>query len=270
MVLCLLPIFKKSISNFTTFIPFFRLESSRNPAAEGSSSTSKSHSGRTPHHQPHHPPPTQRMSPFDELMAQHQQQIQRERQLLGATSRHAHQSHHAHHSHGPPLRGTAAAAAVAAAASNPAGSSEDSPRIPPIPPLHHGTPVKPLEMEVPMVAEPPFEYSTPAMSEFPRKSLSENTADVKKGLLSSILEKVRSKEEADQLARGLKHQHSNRFLGPAPLASSESLTVSEASTKRPVSNASTNPDSTMSEYPPVLSHVTNRTKLESCHQLDQF
>ena len=91
--------------------------------------------------------------------------------------------------------------------------------------------------DIPLLAEPPFEYSTPAMSEIPRKTISENTADVKKGLLSSILEKVRSKEEADQAAR-----KQNRLL--APLASSESLSVSDAGS---CATRKTN-ESTMSKY----------------------
>ena len=40
------------------------------------------------------------------------------------------------------------------------------------------------------LAEPPLEYSTPAESEMPKKSLAETTADVKRGILSSFLEKV--------------------------------------------------------------------------------
>ena len=40
------------------------------------------------------------------------------------------------------------------------------------------------------LTEPPLEYSTPAESELPRKTISENTADVKRGILSSLLEKV--------------------------------------------------------------------------------
>ncbi len=40
------------------------------------------------------------------------------------------------------------------------------------------------------LAEPPLEYSTPAEAELPRKNLSENVADVKRGILSSLLEKV--------------------------------------------------------------------------------
>ena len=103
------------------------------------------------------------------------------------------------------------------------------------------TPVIPIitkSEDIPLLAEPPFEYSTPAMSDIPHKSISENTADVKKGLLSSILEKVRSKEEADQAAR-----KSARYL--APLASSESLSVSDTSSmKRPLSTT----ESTMSKF----------------------
>ena len=97
-------------------------------------------------------------------------------------------------------------------------------------------------------AEPPFEYSTPAMSELTKKSLSENTADVKKGLLSSILEKVRSKEEADHQASLARNVKQGRLM--APLASSESLSVSDAgSSKRPISVTSSNQDSTMSKKP---------------------
>ena len=103
------------------------------------------------------------------------------------------------------------------------------------------TPVIPIitkSEDIPLLAEPPFEYSTPAMSDIPHKTISENTADVKKGLLSSILEKVRSKEEADQAAR-----KSARYL--APLASSESLSVSDTSSmKRPLSTT----ESTMSKF----------------------
>ncbi len=44
------------------------------------------------------------------------------------------------------------------------------------------------------LTEPPLEYSTPSESEIPRKTISENTADVKRGILSSLLEKVSKKE----------------------------------------------------------------------------
>ena len=40
------------------------------------------------------------------------------------------------------------------------------------------------------LAEPPLEYLTPAESEIPKKSLTETAADVKRGILSSFLEKV--------------------------------------------------------------------------------
>ena len=96
---------------------------------------------------------------------------------------------------------------------------------------------------VPHLADPPFEYSTPAMSDLPKKSLSENTAEIKKGLLSSILEKVKSKEEAEsQISRN------NKRLLTAPLASSESLSVSDTSTKR-MSATSSNLESTTSSMP---------------------
>lgn len=144
----------------------------------------------------------QRMSPFDELMAQHQQQLQRERQLLRI----------ANTGNTRPVTGDGAAKII---------------------------PPPPVKLDD---IEPPFEYSTPAMSELPKKSLSETTADVKKGLLSSFLEKVRSKEEADQAARQ-SNSKQNRLM--APLASSESLSVSEASSKRPLSTSN---ESTMSRF----------------------
>ena len=88
--------------------------------------------------------------------------------------------------------------AVATAESDSVLPVRDSGKMPPVPvPLVTTTKID----DIPLLAEPPFEYSTPAMSELPRKTISENTADVKKGLLSSILEKVRSKEEADLAAR---------------------------------------------------------------------
>ena len=40
------------------------------------------------------------------------------------------------------------------------------------------------------LTEPPLEYSTPAESELSRKPISDSTADVKRGILSSLLEKV--------------------------------------------------------------------------------
>ena len=103
------------------------------------------------------------------------------------------------------------------------------------------------------LADPPFEYSTPARSELPKKSLSETTADVKRGLLSSILEKVRSKEEQQAImaAEAAKSGGSGGCSSTstatkqrlmAPLASTESLSVSDASSKR----LSTSVDSTAS------------------------
>ena len=153
------------------------------------------------------------MSPFDELMAQHAQQLQRERQLLR-------------------MNKTNNAGQQAAMVPERKKGVDD--KIPPIPPPPVSTKIDDI------LAEPPFEYSTPAMSDLPKKSLSENTAEIKKGLLSSILEKVKSKEEAEnQLSRNNK-----RFQ--APLASSESLSVStEASTKR-MSATSSNLESTTS------------------------
>ena len=154
------------------------------------------------------------MSPFDELMAQHAQQLQRERQLLRMN------------------KTNNAAGQQAVHAERNKGVDD---KIPPIPP----PPVSTKIDDIPL-AEPPFEYSTPAMSDLPKKSLSENTAEIKKGLLSSILEKVKSKEEAEsQISRNNK-----RFQ--APLASSESLSIStEASSKR-MSATSSNLESTTS------------------------
>ena len=81
-------------------------------------------------------------------------------------------------------------------------------------------------------------HSDPVWKSYtPKKSLSETTADVKRGLLSSILEKVRSKEEAAEAAKTITKQ---RLM--APLASTESLSVSDASSKR----LSTSVDSTAS------------------------
>lgn len=179
-------------------ISIFRLETSSRP--ESSSRSSR-------HQQYQQQQQQQRMSPFDELMAQHQQQLQRERQLLRLSSRRA--------------------------------NEVDSPKIPPIPP---SPPLAGKLDDIPL-AEPPFEYSTPARAELPKKSLSETTADVKKGLLSSILEKVRSKEEADQAVAA--RSKANRLM--APLASSESLSVSETSSKRAGSTTSSNLDSTKSK-----------------------
>lgn len=151
-----------------------------------------------------------RMSPFDELMAQHQQQLQRERQLLRIASGRGFMD---------PEGGTTIPMPPPPPASAP--KIEDT------------------------LAEPPFEYSTPAMSDLAKKSLSETTADVKKGLLSSFLEKVRSKEEAAALAASnveAKGKPPQRLV--APLASSESLSVSDAGSMKRMSATSSNVDST--------------------------
>ena len=157
----------------------------------------------------------QRMSPFDELMAQHQQQLQRERQLLRLAS---------------------GRQRVTDTVTDVTTTCKIS--IPPPPTVTTNTAITVSKFEdIPLLAEPPFEYSTPARSELPKKSLSETTADVKRGLLSSILEKVRSKEEAAEAAKTITKQ---RLM--APLASTESLSVSDASSKR----LSTSVDSTAS------------------------
>ena len=175
-----------------TFYPYFRVESSRVASSHDAKNIPK------------------RMSPFDELMAQHAQQLQRERQLLRMNK------------------------------TNNVGQQADrnkstDDKIPPIPP----PPVSTKIDEIPL-AEPPFEYSTPAMSDLPKKSLSENTAEIKKGLLSSILEKVKSKEEAEnQMSRNNK-----RML--APLASSESLSISTDASSKRMSATSSNLESTTS------------------------
>ena len=165
-----------------------------------------------------------RMSPFDELMAQHAQQLQRERQLLRMNkTNNAGQ-------HAGEVRSKSAG-----------GNHPVDDKIPPIPP----PPVSSKMVDdIPPLAEPPFESSTPAMSDLPKKSLSENTAEIKKGLLSSILEKVKSKEEAEsQISRN------NKRLLTAPLASSESLSVSDASSKRMSATSSNLESTTSSELP---------------------
>ena len=193
----------------------------------------------------------QRLSPFDELMAQHQQQLQRERQLLRLASARGQQQQRSTSAAGPSSGATiseATAAEVAAAATS--GSGKLSTIPPPIP-------IKTSKLEdiMPHLAEPPFEYSPPArFTELPKKSLSETTADVKRGLLSSILEKVRSKEEIQQQQNSVEAAKSGGSSQPqtsttttkqrlmAPLASTESLSVSDASSKR----LSTSVDSTAS------------------------
>ena len=171
------------------------------------------------------------MSPFDELMAQHAQQLQRERTLLRMNKTN-------NVSAGQQAGGQLHNSEVPRSKS--AGANHADDKIPPIPPPPISTKIDDI---VPHLADPPFEYSTPAMSDLPKKSLSENTAEIKKGLLSSILEKVKSKEEAEsQISRN------NKRLLTAPLASSESLSVSDTSTKR-MSATSSNLESTTSSMP---------------------
>ena len=171
------------------------------------------------------------MSPFDELMAQHAQQLQRERTLLRMNKTN-------NVSAGQQAGGQLHNSEVPRSKS--AGGNNADDKIPPIPPPPISTKIDDI---VPHLADPPFEYSTPAMSDLPKKSLSENTAEIKKGLLSSILEKVKSKEEAEsQISRN------NKRLLTAPLASSESLSVSDTSTKR-MSATSSNLESTTSSMP---------------------
>ena len=197
----------------------------------------------------------QRLSPFDELMAQHQQQLQRERQLLRlASARGQQQQQQRSISAAGPSSGATISEATAAevAAATTSGSGKLSTIPPPIP-----IKTSKLEDSMPHLAEPPFEYSTPArFTELPKKSLSETTADVKRGLLSSILEKVRSKEEIQeqQQQNSVEAAKSGGSSQPqtsttttkqrlmAPLASTESLSVSDASSKR----LSTSVDSTAS------------------------
>ena len=176
------------------------------------------------------------MSPFDELMAQHAQQLQRERTLLRMNKTN-------NVSAGQQAGGQQAGGQLhnsEVPRSKSAGGNHADDKIPPIPPPPISTKIDDI---VPHLADPPFEYSTPAMSDLPKKSLSENTAEIKKGLLSSILEKVKSKEEAEsQISRN------NKRLLTAPLASSESLSVSDTSTKR-MSATSSNLESTTSSMP---------------------
>lgn len=188
------------------------------------------------------PPPQQgqqRMSPFDELLAQHHQQLQRERHILRASSREGTLGTT------PPKQRTLPLEDMQPV--------RDTSRMIPMPPPMQAMPERKttiLTDDFPL-AEPPFEYSTPAVSDIPRKTLNETTADVKRGILSSILEKVRSKEEAAMAAAassgsaGTKPQQ--RLL--APLASSESLTVSEASSKR-LSAAGTDSSVVVKPYEP--------------------
>ena len=173
------------------------------------------------------------MSPFDELMAQHAQQLQRERTLLRMNKTN-------NVSAGQQAGGQLHNSEVPRSKS--AGGNHADDKIPPIPPPPISTKIDDI---VPHLADPPFEYSTPAMSDLPKKSLSENTAEIKKGLLSSILEKVKSKEEAEsQISRNNKRL----LTASAPLASSESLSVSDTSTKR-MSATSSNLESTTSSMP---------------------
>ena len=107
------------------------------------------------------------------------------------------------------------------------------------------------------LAEPPFEYSSQALSlskqetsifnRNKHKNNSEGTPDVKRGLLSSILEKVRSKDSESPSVGGTtssSSKDSNKLnqgisipsittnqsrSGLAPLASSESLATTTAS-----------------------------------------
>ena len=198
----------------------------------------------------------QRLSPFDELMAQHQQQLQRERQLLRLASARGQQQQQRSTSAAGPSSGATISEATAAevAAATTSGSGSGSGKLSTIPPP---IPIKTSKLEdiMPHLAEPPFEYSTPArFTELPKKSLSETTADVKRGLLSSILEKVRSKEEIQQQQNSVEAAKSGGSSQPqtsttttkqrlmAPLASTESLSVSDASSKR----LSTSVDSTAS------------------------
>ncbi len=162
------------------------------------------------------------MSPFDELMAQHHQQLQRERQLLKAAA----------------ASGASRGFDMADAPVKDVSNKIIPP--PPLPPTGSGPGAsshQPRLEDIPLIAEPPFEYSTPPiMSNLSKKSISENTADVKRGLLSSILEKVKSKEEAAAVASVMGSAGSGIGLGTppgsgsaskrylvAPLASSESL-----------------------------------------------
>ena len=230
---------------------FFRLDSSKS-YAEVATPPAKNRQQQQQNYSQQQP---QRLSPFDELMAQHQQQLQRERQLLRLASARGQQQQQRSTSAAGPSSGAtiseATAAEVAAATTSGSGSGKLSTIPPPIP-------IKTSKLEdiMPHLAEPPFEYSTPArFTELPKKSLSETTADVKRGLLSSILEKVRSKEEIQQQQQnsveaaksggGSQPQTSTTTTKQrlmAPLASTESLSVSDASSKR----LSTSVDSTAS------------------------
>ena len=163
---------------------FYRLESSKSYAEIA---TPPAKNRQQQHYSQQQQQQPQRLSPFDELMAQHQQQLQRERQLLRLASARGQQQRS---SAGVAVAPAGATISEAAEVTSGSGKLSSSTIPPPIP-------IKTSKLEdiIHTLAEPPFEYSTPARSELPKKSLSETTADVKRGLLSSILEKVRSKEE---------------------------------------------------------------------------
>ena len=98
----------------------------------------------------------QRMSPFDELMAQHQRQLAREQQLLRLASTESGQR-------------TIRSGGRAAAGSNltaAASGQEEATKltIPPPPATMTSTSISSKFEDIPL-AEPPFEYSTPARSE---------------------------------------------------------------------------------------------------------
>ena len=100
------------------------------------------------------------MSPFDELMAQHQRQLAREQQLLRLASTESGQR-------------TIRSGGRAAAGSNltaAASGQEEATKltIPPPPATMTSTSISSKFEDIPL-AEPPFEYSTPARSELVMK-----------------------------------------------------------------------------------------------------
>ena len=99
------------------------------------------------------------MSPFDELMAQHQRQLAREQQLLRLASTESGQR---------TIRsgGRAAGSNLTAAASGQEEATKLT--IPPPPATMTSTSISSKFEDIPL-AEPPFEYSTPARSELVMK-----------------------------------------------------------------------------------------------------
>ena len=99
------------------------------------------------------------MSPFDELMAQHQRQLAREQQLLRLASTESGQR---------TIRSGSRAAGsnVSTAASGPEEATKLT--IPPPPATMTSTSISSKFDDIPL-AEPPFEYSTPARSELVMK-----------------------------------------------------------------------------------------------------